>query len=86
MDSSMNYKCWEIMNCDNLDCLARQEPETPCWEISKRVGDFRSVSNTCRDCIVYLLKESASFLSNHNIKDIVTRRGLLENVEIANKG
>ena len=86
MDSSINYNCWEITNCDNLDCPARQEPETPCWEIAKRVGDFRSVSNTCSDCIVRLLKESASFLSNHNIKTIVSQRCVLENTEISNKG
>ena len=73
------------MNCDNLDCLARQEPETPCWEIAKRVEDYRSVSNTCRDCIVYLLKESVSFSSQHNIKDFISRRGLVQNVALGNQ-
>ena len=85
MDSSMKYKCWEIMNCDNLDCLARQEPETPCWEIAKRVEDYRSVSNTCRDCIVYLFKESVSFSNRHNIKDFISRRGLVENAALGNQ-
>jgi hypothetical protein len=46
-----NYKSWEIMDCDNLDCPARCEAKIPCWEIARRVEAYHNVSNTCRDCI-----------------------------------
>jgi len=74
------YNCWEIMNCDNPDCPARLEPETPCWEIANRVGDYRTVSNTCKDCIVYILKEKAYVLSKKELNNIILERGLLKNI------
>ena len=74
MTSYNNSKCWEIINCDHLDCLARSEPETPCWEIAKRVEAFRDVSNTCRDCIVYLLQKETSVLSKKEIQGILRQR------------
>ena len=80
MVSYPNYKCWEIMNCDILECPARLEPETPCWEIAKRVGDFRNVSNTCKDCIVYILKEETYILSIKELHNIIIKRGLLKNI------
>ena len=75
MDSYSNMKCWVIINCDNLDCLARREPETPCWKIAKRVEAFRDVSNTCRDCIVYLAQKETSVLSKKEIQEILSHRG-----------
>ena len=75
-----DLKCWEIINCDHLDCLARSEPETPCWEIAKKVGSFRDVSNTCRDCIVYLLQKETSILSKKEIKKILSHRGNSEKI------
>ena len=81
MDSYPNFKCWEIMNCDDLDCPARREPETPCWEIAKRIQDFRNVSNTCKDCVVYLLKGETSVLSKEELQNIIKQKGLLKSIE-----
>ena len=81
MDSYPNFKCWEIMNCDELDCPARREPETPCWEIAKRIQDFRNVSNTCKDCVVYLLKGETSVLSKEELQNIIKQKGLLKSIE-----
>ena len=75
MISYSDLKCWEIINCDHLDCLARSEPETPCWEIAKRFEAFLNVSNTCRDCIVFLLQKETSVLSKKEIKEILKHRG-----------
>ncbi len=80
MISYNNSKCWEIINCDHLDCLARSEPETPCWKIAKRVGAFRDVSNTCSDCIVCLLQKETSALSKKEIKGILSHRGHSEKI------
>jgi hypothetical protein len=74
MASYSDLKCWEIINCDHLECLARSEPETPCWEIAKRVAAFRDTSNTCRDCIVYLLQKETSVLSKKEIQEILRHR------------
>jgi hypothetical protein len=84
MVSNSNYKCWEIMNCDDLDCPARLEPETPCWEIAKRIEDFRNVSNTCKDCVVYVLKEETSILSKKDLQNILKQRGLSEKIGTVN--
>ncbi len=81
MNSYPNYKCWEIMSCDDLDCPARREPETPCWEIAKRIEAYRDVSNTCRDCVVYLLKEDPSILSKKELHEVIRQRGLLKSIE-----
>ena len=81
MDSYPNFKCWEIMNCDELDCPARREPETPCWEIAKRIEDYRNVSNTCKDCVVYILKEKTSVLNKKELQNIIKQRGLLKKIE-----
>ena len=80
MASYPNFKCWEIMNCGELDCPARREPETPCWEIAKRTEDFRNVSNTCKDCVVYLLKEETSVLRKKELQDIMKQRVFLKSI------
>ena len=80
MDSHIDLQCWEIMKCNNLDCLARSEPETPCWEIAKRIGAYRYISNTCRDCIVYLLKEITTAISPEELQEILKQRGLFEKI------
>ena len=80
MDSYSTMKCWEIINCDNLDCLAKSEPKTPCWQIAKRVDSFRYVSNTCRDCIVYLIENETSAISKKEIEGILSHREDSENI------
>jgi hypothetical protein len=80
MNSYSDLKCWEIRNCDNLDCPARSEPETPCWEIAKRIEAFHDVSNTCSDCIVYLLQKETSVLNNKEIQKILRHRGHSEKI------
>ena len=79
MDSYSDMKCWEIINCDKLDCLARSEPKTPCWEIAKNVESYRKVFNTCRDCIVYLIHTETSVLSKKEIQEILKNRGKYDN-------
>ena len=80
MDSHIDLQCWEIMKCNNLDCPARSEPETPCWEIAKRIGAYRDISNTCRDCIVYVLKRTASAITPKELQGILKQRGLFEKI------
>ena len=75
MTQYSDLKCWEIINCDHWDCLARTEPETPCWRIAIRVASFRHVSNTCRDCIVYLLQKDTSVFSKKETEEILSHRG-----------
>jgi hypothetical protein len=81
MDSYSGHRCWEITNCDNLNCPARGEPETPCWEIAKRDEEYHNILNTCEDCIVYLLKVETSILDIKELQNIFLQRGLLNNIE-----
>jgi len=73
------YKCWEIMNCENYDCPVRCEPQIPCWEIVKKAEAYHAVSNTCKDCAVYLLKEKSSALSSKEVQSIITNTVLTQN-------
>ena len=75
MDSYSDMKCWEIINCAKLDCLARSEPKTPCWEIAKKIESYHDVSNTCSDCIVYLIHQETSVLSKEEIQEILKNKG-----------
>ena len=81
MDSYSGHRCWEIMNCDNLDCPARHELKTPCWEIVKRDDSYHKISKNCSDCLVYLLKTDASFLNMKKLKKLITRKDFLKNFE-----
>jgi hypothetical protein len=74
-------KCWEIIKCTDSNCPARKEPETPCWEIAERTGAYRDVSNTCRDCVVYILKTETSNLSREELKQILLEKGFLQKTE-----
>ena len=67
------------MNCGNRDCPARSEPEIPCWEIAKNYEAYHNVSNTCRDCVVYLLKEKTSALSIKQLQNIIKKRAFSQN-------
>ena len=75
MSSHNDLKCWEIINCDHWDCLARNEPKTPCWQIAERVGSFIYISNTCRDCIVHLIQNETSVIRKNEIFEILNNRG-----------
>ena len=85
MDSSLRFNCWEILNCDNLDCLARREPDIPCWEIAQRHESYQNVSNTCRDCVVYKLDEVGSALSIKQLREFRKEREVLPNTRIGHQ-
>lgn len=76
MGSRSDCLCWEIMQCENSDdCPAKKNPHKPCWEIAREQdNDYRHVFNVCRDCIVRVLKEGNSDLTNVEIKKIVNTR------------
>ena len=74
MITYINLKCWERMRCNILNCPAKSEPKTPCWEIAKRIEAYSHVSNTCRDCIVYLLQKETSVLTNKEFQEILRNR------------
>jgi hypothetical protein len=86
MDSDSGYSCWEMMNCDILDCPARHEPETPCWEIAERNDvDHKSAKN-CKDCVVYILKADATFVSLNKLKTLTEQREFWEKIGTRHKG
>ena len=78
MSSHSELQCWEIIKCNNLDCPARDEPETPCWEIAKKVGAYIEISNTCRDCLVCIIKKKNSVLTPKELPDFFKEKMLYE--------
>ena len=81
-----DYKCWELMDCDNLDCPARHEPKIPCWEVARRVEAYHNVSNTCSDCIVYLFRDETAALSIKKLQNIIIQRENLKNSGAGHQG
>ena len=77
MTPHSDYQCWEIMNCNNHACPARRDTSIPCWEFARRIEAFHNVSNTCQDCVVFLLKTDPSFWDRKNLQNIIAKRGLL---------
>jgi len=69
-----DYKCWKLMDCGNLDCPARCEPETPCWEVARRFEAYHNLSNTCCDCIAYLPRDETAALRIKKLQNIITQR------------
>ena len=57
MANYSTYNCWESMNCDILECPGKFEPETPCWEITKRTEAFNNLSNTCKELLSLYSRE-----------------------------
>ena len=66
------------MNCDNFNCLARNVPDIPCWEIARVEDTYHNASNTCEDCSVYLLKTNTSENSLLILQQIMQQRVRLE--------
>lgn len=77
MDNRNDWHCWEIMNCEGSeDCQAKTHPETPCWELANKVGDYRRFCSICQDCIVFVLKTKPAVLSAKLKKAILQKKVL----------
>jgi hypothetical protein len=65
---------WGTKKCKEVVGFSTEEyPEKPCWELASEVGDFRSVFNICEDCIVFILKNGTTILSEEEIRSIGNR-------------
>lgn len=77
MVAKNDWPCWEITGCENQGrCSVRQQDAQAesCWEIARRLDDYRNALNVCRDCIVYLAKHETSVLSEQEIKEILHQK------------
>jgi hypothetical protein len=71
-NSALQY--WELEGCKGGAGYSTKEyPEKPCWKTASEVGDFRSAFNVCEDCIVFLLKNGTTLLSEDEIRTIGDR-------------
>lgn len=62
-----NMFCWEIMNCEDGDCIVRRNPDKECWEMVKELEDYRAEFDICSDCIVYVVKTGSLNISEQEI-------------------
>lgn len=77
MSPKTDWLCWKVTKCDNTDsCPARQQEEVPCWELAKKLEDYRTVLNVCQDCIVYLSNHKNSILTEEEINAIMEKKGV----------
>lgn len=71
------WQCWEITNCgEEKNCpVGRQQgPPRPCWEIARDLDDYRTALNVCKDCIVFLIKQGKSLLSEQEFQEILLHK------------
>jgi len=48
--------------------------EKSCWEMARELGDFRSAFNVCEDCIVFILRNGTTILSEKEVRSIEKRK------------
>ncbi len=75
MSSDSKVSCWNIMQCDNERCSARENGKA-CWEVADELDDYRSALNVCSDCLVYLSQHQNSVLSREEIEEILQKKGV----------
>jgi len=66
--------CWELMQCSGGDCVARNHPETPCWEHAEALNYTASVHGVCRDCIVFVAKQKPAVFSEQELSTILSHQ------------
>ena len=75
MTPNHNWTCWGITDCkDSEECLARKNPDKPCWEIASEACDHRSAFAICKDCIVHILKADNAALSEQELQSIIAHK------------
>lgn len=75
MSSEGKVSCWNIMQCGNEKCSARENGKA-CWEVADELDDYRSAMNVCSDCIVYLSMHHNGVLSREEIDEILLKKGV----------
>ena len=75
MSANSALRHWEFNECKGVVGFSTKEySEKPCWEMASEVDDFRSAFNICEDCIVFLLKNGTTLLSEKEIRSIGNRK------------
>lgn len=69
------WPCWQLMQCNHKErCPAWKNPEKSCWQIASELDDYRHAFRICQDCIVYMLKNGTSSLSEKEVQRIMQRK------------
>jgi len=76
MSLNSEWPCWEIMHCnpENARQCPAYQSSSPCWDVTRKIDAYSF--NICRDCLVYVIKQKDSMLSNTEIMDIMQRKGV----------
>jgi hypothetical protein len=75
MDANRELRYWEKKKHKGINVFSTKEyPEKTCWEMASELGDFRSAFNICEDCIVFILKNGTTLLSEFEIRSIGNRK------------
>ena len=75
--TEQQWQCWKIIGCKKKDqCPAGQQEDKGCWEIVRKMDDYRTAMKICEDCLVYLSKEKNSVLTSEEIAIILQKKGV----------
>lgn len=73
MSLQSELPCWEIIQCNRKHkCLLSCDAERACWELVKE--DEACSFHVCVDCLVYLVKQKDSPLSEDEFHSILKQR------------
>ncbi|PLX49943.1 MAG: hypothetical protein C0613_05735 [Desulfobulbaceae bacterium] len=65
--------CWEIIQCNReQNCLFANDSERECWEVVR--DDDACSFHICVDCLVYLVKQKDSRVSEEKFFAILSQR------------
>jgi hypothetical protein len=66
---------WEKKQNKVINGFLNQEyQEKSCWDMAREHGDFRSAFNICDDCIVFILRNGTTILSEKEVRSIEKRK------------
>ena len=69
------WPCWQLMDCNHKkNCPAWKNPEKFCWQIASELDDYRNAYKICQDCIVYMLKNGTSSLTEKEVQMIMQQK------------
>ena len=72
-----NFK--NYVQCNVLEeFLAQTFQETSCWQLARKIDDFRFDCHVCQDCIVYKYAKPNDEVNKQQIEKILHKRKILK--------
>ncbi len=70
------WPCWKIMECnpEAVEKCPAAHADKFCWEVMRATDPYSA--NICRDCLVHVVNQENSILSQEEILSIMSQKGV----------